>query len=85
MRSIALMSAAVVAFISMAPVASAATRDSAHRVQPGSNTAYGITLPAPTAGYPQSELWPHCSAGLECTAAGYPNLHYWHEMQGLPN
>ncbi len=85
MRSIALVSATIVALVSMAPVVSAATKGNAHRVQLSSNTAYGVTLPVPTAGYPRNELWPHCYAGPNCTAAGFPNLHYLREIQGMPD
>ena len=40
-------------------------------------------MPA-TAPYARSERWPSCQQGTPwCTAAGYPNLHYYREMQGL--
>jgi hypothetical protein len=41
-------------------------------------------MPA-TAPYARSERWPSCEQGTSwCTAAGYPNLHYYRELQGLP-
>jgi hypothetical protein len=82
MRSIALVSTAIVALVGMAPMASAATKHSIHRAQPR-QMVYGEPLSAPTAGYPRSELWPHCYGGVACTAAGYPNLHYFREIEGL--
>jgi hypothetical protein len=86
MRSIALTSAAaVVALVSMAPVVSAATKDSSNQVQSGAHTVYGMRIPAPSSAYPPGDLWPHCYGGSpKCTAAGYPNLHSQRVIQGLP-
>ncbi|WP_157961306.1 hypothetical protein [Microvirga flavescens] len=43
----------------------------------GSGPEYGFAEPYP--GSP--ELWPPCFEGPPaCTAAGYPNLHYYREM-----
>ncbi len=48
------------------------------------NADHLFGMPA-TAPYARSERWPSCQQGTEaCTAAGYPNLHYYREMQGLP-
>jgi hypothetical protein len=96
MRSIALVSTFIVALVGMAPMASAAPRNHTHRVQPGYSTGSihrvqpgYVTgsvrrLPSATVGYPRADLWPHCYGGPACTAAGYPNLHYLREIQGLP-
>jgi hypothetical protein len=44
--------------------------------------AFGMQATAP---YARSERWPSCLQGPPaCTAAGYPNLHYSRETQGLP-
>jgi hypothetical protein len=42
---------------------------------------FGMPATAPEA---RSERWPSCLQGPPaCTAAGYPNLHYYREQQGL--
>jgi hypothetical protein len=42
--------------------------------------AFGMPTTMP---YPRSEVWPSCLQGPPaCTAAGYPNLHYYNETHG---
>jgi hypothetical protein len=44
--------------------------------------AFGMPTTAPDS---RSERWSSCLQGEPaCTAAGYPNLHYYRELQGLP-
>jgi hypothetical protein len=84
MRPLVLASTTLAALISLAPMAFAAPTHTHHRVPPSHHTRYQMRMPAAPAGYPANELWPRCYGGDACTAAGYPNLHYWREIQGLP-
>ena len=92
MRSIGLISTVAVAFVSLASIVIPANASTIHRAGPDQYTAGGnvaggvVNWPAASAGYPKGDQWPHCYGGSpQCTAAGYPNLHYYREMQGLPN
>jgi hypothetical protein len=89
MRSFRLVSGTAIAFVIASTMAQAApTSHREHNVVPptsqqyaSADHAYGMPTTAP---YARSELWPSCQIGTEaCTAAGYPNLHYYRELQGL--
>jgi hypothetical protein len=88
MRSFGLLSTAAVALVSMVSVAAAA--DHTHRTHRRHHSADVMTTgavraPARSASYQRSDLWPACLQGPPaCTAAGYPNLHWYRETHGLP-
>jgi hypothetical protein len=89
MRALGIVSTAAVALVSLVSVASAAVPNTVHPANSGHYTA-GVSgnverWPAASSPYPKGDLWPRCYGGEpQCTAAGYPNLHYSHELQGLP-
>jgi hypothetical protein len=87
MRRFGLLTTAALALVSMVSVASAAETHRTHPRHALPRVAMSDSLRMPTAGapYPSGDLWPACLQGPPaCTAAGYPNLHWYREIQGLP-
>jgi hypothetical protein len=90
MRSRRLMSMTAVAAVVASTMAQAApfSHREINEIPPNhtvaANADHLFGMPA-TAPYARSERWPFCEQGPPwCTAGGYPNLHYYREMQGLP-
>lgn len=86
MRSLRLVPVTAVALMIASSVAQAAPASYHHHAMrqfandQSANTT-GRTWATPSASYPASELAPACLQGPPaCTAAGYPNLHYYQEM-----
>jgi hypothetical protein len=91
MRAFRLVPIAAVALVAASTLAQAAPVSHSERntIPPNRTQAASADhlfgMPA-TAPYARSERWPACLQGTEaCTAAGYPNLHYYRELQGLPS
>ena len=56
------------------------TGEPAGHLYANAGRAFGMPTTTP---YPRSEVWPSCLQGPPaCTAAGYPNLHYYNEKHG---
>jgi hypothetical protein len=88
MRSFRIIPAAAAALALTSTMALAApshyghsmTAEPAGHLYANADHAFGMPTTTP---YPRSEMWPPCLQGPPvCTAAGYPNLHYYDEAHG---